>query len=92
MTFKDWDECLKFLEVLTKWPPIVLMIALVFRSAIAKKIAEIEKITVKEKAEVAFKTLAKLKKVAAETSPELFSAIHTEASSLGNHRGRRRCQ
>ncbi len=72
MTFQDWDECLKFLEVLTKWPPIVLLIALVFRSAIAKKLADLKKITIKEKTEIAFETLVKLKKVAAETSPELF--------------------
>ncbi len=50
----------------------MLLIALVFRSAIAKKLAELKKITIKEKAEVVFETLGKLKKVAAQTSPELF--------------------
>ena len=72
MTFKDWDEALKFLVVLTKWPPIVLLIALVFRSAIAKKLADLKQITIKEKADIVFKTLGELKTVAAKTSPELF--------------------
>lgn len=72
MTFKDWDECLKFLVVLTKWPPIVLLIALVFRNAIAKKLADLKQITIKEKAEIVFEALGELKKVAAKTSPKLF--------------------
>ncbi len=72
MTFKDWDECLKFLVALTKWPPIVLLIALVFRNAIAKKLADLKQITIKEKAEIVFEALGELKKVAAKTSPKLF--------------------
>ncbi len=72
MTFKDWDEALKFLVVLTKWPPIALLIALVFRSAIAKKLADLKQITIKEKAEIVFEALGELKKVAAKTSPKLF--------------------
>ena len=72
MTFKDWDEALKFLVVLTKWPPIVLLIALIFRRAIASKIASLKQITIKEKAEIVFEALGELKKVAAKTSPKLF--------------------
>ena len=72
MTFKDWDEVLKFLVVLTKWPPIVLLIALVFRSTIAKKLADLKQITIKEKAEIVFEALGELKKVAEKTSPKLF--------------------
>ena len=74
MTFKDWDELLKFLVVLTKWPPIVLLIALVFRNAIAKKISGLEKIKVKE-TEIVFRALKELRKVAQESKPELVRQI-----------------
>ena len=68
MTFKDWDECLKFLDVLTKWPLVVLYLALLFRGAIARKLSGLEKIKVKE-IELIFGTL---KKVAAKSSPAFF--------------------
>ena len=70
MTFKDWDKCLKFLEVLTKWPSVILYLAFLFRGAIAKKLSGLEKIKVKE-TEIIFRTLTVLKKVAQKSSPEL---------------------
>ena len=70
MTFKDWDECLNFLEVLTKWPPVILYLAFLFRGAIARKLSGLEKIKVKE-TEIIFRALKELKNAAQEANPVL---------------------
>lgn len=68
MTFKDWDEGLKYLEALTKWPPVILYLALLFRKAIAEKLSGLESVKVKD-FEVIFSVL---KKVAAESKNPAF--------------------
>ena len=41
MTVGAWDECLKFLAVLTTWPMLVLFLACLFRKAIANRLSTI---------------------------------------------------
>ncbi len=65
MTIQDWDEVLKFVEALTKWPVVVLYLALLFRPTIARKLSGLEKIKFKE-GEIIF---SGLKRIAAENTP-----------------------
>ena len=67
MTFQNWDELLKFCEVFTKWPPVVLFLAFLFRGVIARKLGNIQSIKVKE-TEIVFK---RLRIIAQNTTPEL---------------------
>lgn len=65
MTYQAWDEVLKFIDALTKWPVVVLYLALLFQHVIAKKLSGLEKVKVKE-TEVTFSVL---KKIAAGNTP-----------------------
>jgi len=65
VTIQDWDEVLKFVEALTKWPVVVLYLALLFRPTIARKLSGLEKIKFKE-GEIIF---SGLKRIAAENTP-----------------------
>jgi len=71
MTIQEWDEVLKFVDALTKWPVVALYLALLFRSTIARKLSGLEKIKVKE-TEVSFRLL---KRIAAENSPGFLKEV-----------------
>lgn len=71
MTIQDWDEVLKFVDALTRWPVVALYLALLFRPTIARKMSGLEKIKVKE-TEVNF---SRLKKIASVTNADLLKEV-----------------